>query len=385
MSQNTQPTIPQPPMATSFPSFPLLPKELRLTIWNLALEPRIVELCFEVFDEEDEEGNENSAQYDEPANENPSIVQKDNGVKENQDEDDDENADEDEGRDKNQQNEADSLEFDDNILTATDNTDSISETPDPTYSRALGPGQFYSPSPLPSLLHVNSEARSVALAAALKGFPVPSNQEDVYYNPEIDILYFPAGCWQEDIMGFEQAVSQEVKRKIRRIALEENLMWMSYWEEGTVNGQITIGQFKNVKEFIFAMRELTQCGCCISFDGPESGLVEFVDIHIESEIEEVDAAAEAEPDSEVEMNRANDELRRQREREALGLGVVEDYQAPESKAKTEKKPGKFAYTKKYVDRLKEEFLIIKESHPDWNVPEARIVRLMRDGEFAGDP
>lgn len=45
-------------MATSFPSFPLLPKELRLAIWKLALEPRIVELCFEVADEEDKKGNE---------------------------------------------------------------------------------------------------------------------------------------------------------------------------------------------------------------------------------------------------------------------------------------------------------------------------------------
>lgn len=69
---------------------------------------------------------------------------------------------------------------------------------------------------------MNSEARSVALAAALKGFPVPANQEDVYYNPEIDILYFPAGCWQEDITGFEQAISGDVKGSIKRIALGES-------------------------------------------------------------------------------------------------------------------------------------------------------------------
>jgi len=104
----------------------------------------------------------------------------------------------------------------------TDNTSETSETSEPTYSRAFAPGQFYSPSPLPSLLRVNSEARSVALAAALKGFPVPANQEDVYYNPEIDILYFPAGCWQEDITGFEQAISGDVKGSIKRIALGES-------------------------------------------------------------------------------------------------------------------------------------------------------------------
>ena len=53
--------------------------------------------------------------------------------------------------------------------------------------------------------------------------------------------------------------------------------------------------------------------------------------------------------------------------------------------KAGKKAGKFAYTKRYVDRLKVEFLKIKYSLPDWNVPEARIVRLKRGGGFAGDP
>ncbi|PVH78653.1 hypothetical protein DL98DRAFT_516667 [Cadophora sp. DSE1049] len=248
-------------MATSFPSFPLLPKELRLAIWNLALEPRIVELCFDVLDQADEgagSGNEEEVegedQYEEPRNEQdgPFVVKEDNAVEENENEDedeeqakeksevkddshveidtrdvkddgDDENADVEEGRNSNRRHEDVSLDVANHDRdTAIDDVDNISETSEHTYSRALGSGQFYSPSPLPSLLRVNSEARSAALAAALNGLPVASNQEDVYYNPEIDILYFPAGCWQEDIMGFEQAISEEVKESIRRIALGES-------------------------------------------------------------------------------------------------------------------------------------------------------------------
>ncbi|KAK0099916.1 hypothetical protein ONS96_007864 [Cadophora gregata f. sp. sojae] len=381
-------------MATSFPSFPLLPKELRLTIWNLALVPRIVDLCFDALHEADENKNEKEDQDQkqpsdiEAGNEiaeqeedlkikqdSPWAARDDNGMKEDRDDQID-----DKDKDKDKQNEEGSLDLTTEGDTVNDGADDTSETSEPAYfPPPLGPGQFYSSSPLPSLLRVNSEARSVALAASLKGFPVPSNQQDVYYNPEIDILFFPAGCWQEDIIGFEQVVSEKVKGSIRRIALE-NLMWMSYWEDGTINGQITIEKFKNLKEFIFAMRELTQCGCCVSFDGPDRGLVEFVDIDTASEAEE----AEADADSEVEIDRVNDELRMKREGDALGLDV-EDGQTPETKIRKDKKAGKFAYTKRYVDRLKDEFLKIKESHPDWNIPEARIVRLKRDGEFAGDP
>ena len=173
----------------------------------------------------------------------------------------------------------------------------------------------------------------------------------------------------------------------------ENLVWTSSWEEGTANDQITIERFKNVKEFIFAVRKLTQCGCCISFDGPERGLVEFVDIDTNVDVKEtyaatkenVDADSETEADFEASMDRVNDELRRKRERDALGMSVAVDEQALETKEKKEQTAEKFAYTKRYVDRLKVEFLKIKDSHPDWNVPEARIVKLKRGGIFAGDP
>ena len=243
-------------MATSFPSFPLLPKELRLAIWNLALEPRIVELCFEVADKEDAEsygkeggvqnedlGNEEHAeeaekdgQHEEPeiGQDSDFVVEKDGGSKYHRDEEgshvkDDfrvetvtRDLDEDEGRKRNRRHEHVHLDIANAVREAgCEDVDNSSETSEPTYSRALAPGQFYSPSPLPSLLRVNGEARSVALAAALKGFPVPANKEDVCYNSEIDILYFPAGCWQENIMGFEQAISEEVKGSIRKIALGE--------------------------------------------------------------------------------------------------------------------------------------------------------------------
>ncbi|CZT46281.1 uncharacterized protein RSE6_06690 [Rhynchosporium secalis] len=148
-----------------------------------------------------------------------------------------------------------------------EDNDETSETP-----RILRPMQFYSPSPLPSRL-----------------------SQDVYYKPEIDTLFFPAWCWSSDILGFEERVGAEVMGRIRGIALE-NLMWMSYWPKGTVNRQITISQFKGLKEFIYTIGDLTQCGCCVEWDNPgkvvrwwvwgkatptikpERGMVEFAEI-----------------------------------------------------------------------------------------------------------
>lgn len=96
---------------------------------------------------------------------------------------------------------------------------------------------------------------------------------------------------------------------------------MSAWDNDTINDQITIREFKNVDELIFTTRDLEQCGCCISFGGPEEGEVEFVEIehgHGASSDPEVENDEE-DGDSEVEMNQRNEETRRRREREALGI------------------------------------------------------------------
>ncbi|KAH7321716.1 hypothetical protein BKA65DRAFT_540888 [Rhexocercosporidium sp. MPI-PUGE-AT-0058] len=366
-------------MTDLFPLFPLLPKELRLAIWNLALESRIVELCFQVWDEEWEtgDGNEDGSETEngelEHKRDDPPGVIKEAG-----------DVDEDEDEDQEAETEATNKENDnDNDNNSDGDSDSESETS----HTPLKPGHFYSPTALPSLLRVNSEARSVALAASLPGFPMSSNKEDeyVYYNPEIDILFFPAWCWQHDISGFEERVGKEVKGRIRRVALE-NLMWMSFWDEGTVNDQITISEFKNVKEFIFATRELTECGCCIDFGGPEVGLVEFVEIGDEDEDEKeatkvaeegsTPLVGEKDANSETEMNNSNDQVSLTREMKGLGV---------EGNGEEVDKRGKFDYTKGYMDRLVVEFQKIKEADEDWNVPEARFVRLKRGGEFARDP
>ncbi|KAH9215751.1 hypothetical protein DL95DRAFT_388375 [Leptodontidium sp. 2 PMI_412] len=372
----------QSTMADSFTLFPLLPKELRLAIWNLALEPRIVELCFyEDGRDGDENENEDGNEAEDLVNEGGDLsgVRKEGRDIENGTEHEDKDQ---EAGSQETNNENDNDDDNNSETTSDDSKSNTTHTPVPKR------GQFYSPSPLPALLRVNSEARSIAVAASLPGFPVESNKEDVYYNPEIDILYFPAWCWQHDVMGFEEVVGEEVKGRIRRVAVE-NLMWMSYWEDGTVNGQITISEFKGVKEFIFATRELTQCGCCIDFDGPERELVEFIEIGDEA-VEGVEAvvkkvepvvAAVKDADSEAELDKSNDRLRLGREMEALGV----EEQIPKSEVDEEKKSRDFDYTKRYLDRLAEEFQKIKEADEEWNVPKARFVRLMRGGQFAGDP
>lgn len=111
--------------------------------------------------------------------------------------------------------------------------DGAEDPPSPFLTK---PGYFYSPSPLPSLLRVNAEARSIALAASLPSFPVrmvegaesvdgdesvKAVKQDVFYNPEIDTLYFPAWCWPNDVLGFEVLVGERVKGAVRRIAVGE--------------------------------------------------------------------------------------------------------------------------------------------------------------------
>jgi len=103
----------------------------------------------------------------------------------------------------------------------------ICQKNDPGYDEVLDvtdtgpPADLYSPTPLPALLTVNRESRSVVIKASLPDFPTPDNAQRIFYNSEIDILYFPAWCWRRNISIFEEAVPDESKSRIKRIALGE--------------------------------------------------------------------------------------------------------------------------------------------------------------------
>ncbi|XMA12489.1 hypothetical protein WAI453_005280 [Rhynchosporium graminicola] len=137
-------------MTTSFPVFSLLPKEIRIVVWNLALQPALWNYP----------ENKSKALPIIDALEEPGKIAKEDKVEEDPQ---DEAKDPDHGdEDKSSSSVEDNDDDEDN--------DETSETP-----RILRPMQFYSPSPLPSRLSVSSEARSVALAGILKRFPTESN------------------------------------------------------------------------------------------------------------------------------------------------------------------------------------------------------------------
>lgn len=135
---------------------------------------------------------------------------------------------------------------------------------------------FYSPTPLPAVLSTSHESRNTALKYYPLSFPNSSNPPQIRYNPSVDILYFPAWCWQYNILAFEKATSREVKDSIQRVAIE-TLVWSWRWNDGTLNNQISISEFKNLKEILLVYRlpDARGCGCCYEFDKPEEGVASF--------------------------------------------------------------------------------------------------------------
>jgi len=178
---------------------------------------------------------------------------------------------------------------------------------------------FYSPTPLPAVLSTSHESRCIALQNYPLSFPTRSEPPQIRFNPSIDTLFFPAWCWRRNIRAFEKATPPAVKDSIQRIAIE-TLVWYGDWEDRTINNQIRISKFKNLKELVLVERlpDFTGCGCCHEFDGPEKGVVSF------------------------------------REQ---------------------------ALKEKWVNDCKREFKRIKESNPNWKEPEVRFVELLRDGEL----
>lgn len=215
------------PQNANFTLFPQLPKELRLKVWEFAChEPRIVEVCLPY-----------------PEHSRDWITAADPDADE--DEDDDENGDD--GDDS-----AESWE---------------GQKP------VADPNAFYSPSALPTILHVNQESRAIALRNYTSPFP------SIYFHPSVDMLYFPAWCFEYSIHDFEDSTPATLKHSIQRVALD-NLVWNASWSEGYINNQIKLSEFGNLREFWLVRRRPDKmgCGCCHDFDGPEEGEVQLVDM-----------------------------------------------------------------------------------------------------------
>ena len=129
-------------------------------------------------------------------------------------------------------------------------------------------------------------------------------------------------------------------------------MWMSDWGEETINDQITISQFQNVEELIMTIRNLERCGCCIQFGGPERGKVEFVVIKTGNDGENGHDFRSLE---------------------------VDRVRLPEESRASAKNT--YAFVKEYVRRINEHCKAIQMVTKGWHAPQARFVRLMRNGEL----
>jgi hypothetical protein len=185
---------------------------------------------------------------------------------------------------------------------------------------------FYSPTALP-ILQATHEARVIALEHYILSFPNGEQPAQIYFNPAVDLLYFPAWCFQYNVTHFETVTLPEIKDTIRRIAID-NLIWYSGWEDGTINNQIHIDVFKNLEEFLLVTREPDESGggCCHEFEGPEKGIPEFAELE--------DGSMDA---------------------------------------------GSKKYFEKGVEECEREFARIRLENPEWKSPKARFVRLKRDG------
>jgi hypothetical protein len=132
---------------------------------------------------------------------------------------------------------------------------------------------------LPPLLQVNSESREVALrhyplSLANPQFDRPAATR---INVAIDMLFFPAWCFEHCIDYFESTCTPEFKDSIRRLAFE-TLVWYSYSDSGYLNGQVEVDKMRHLEEVLMVERlpGPSGCGCCHEFDRPEHGLITFV-------------------------------------------------------------------------------------------------------------
>lgn len=140
---------------------------------------------------------------------------------------------------------------------------------------------FYSPTPLPSLMRcVNKESYYETLKVYKRSIPneLGGYPAKTWFNAEIDTLYFPSWCWEGGINAFDSASTQETKDSIKKLAMDylpHQYMWERV-QKGWINGQLNIGKFHGLDEYIAVQRNPDShgCGCCHEFNsGPEIGVV----------------------------------------------------------------------------------------------------------------
>jgi hypothetical protein len=308
----------------SFTPFPQLPVEIRLKIWEayINLHPRVVEVGTR--DDEDTNEGENDCENSKAGEAN----------------------DDDSKERKSSDGEVDS---------------SKSETGGKSIT-------FYSPTPLPEVLSINHEARTLALESYISSFANGSQSAYIIWNPAIDTIFLPAWCFEYNVENFMAGTSAHEKALIQKLAFETLVRYGS--EDGMINLYIHIDEFRNLKEILLVQREpdSTGCGCCHDFDGPEDGVASFRDC---DEWAEVGADVEQEEaergDSEIKNLGWSDITESASER----IAAVEGEEETEAEAPMRRPT--------MVEEAMEVLFEIHEQDPAYSVPVVREVDLLRDG------
>ncbi len=195
---------------------------------------------------------------------------------------------------------------------------------------------YYSPSPVPAILHACHESRVVGLKFFKFAFGngvgakdengVKKAEARIWFNALADTLYFPSWCWQNGIEPWEAGVGIHGRQQVQSVALDCT-MWYSpdlEDEPGSLNGRhIQVDSYGDLGELVWVERAGEKCGCCMEWDGEETGEVRF---------------------------------------EAIG---------------EEERRRKF-WVKVEMD-TREVFEDIRKRNGRWRVPELRFVKLLRDG------
>lgn len=243
---------------------------------------------------------------------------------------------------------------------------------------------FYSPTKVPVLLQpTNRECRSVALQHYTLSFPNLNGPHPgrIWFNSHLDALYFPAWCFQYDLLHFERGSSPETKNNIQKLA-REKLIWFSPpWYDGSINNDITISQFGGLEEYIFVLRDLASkgCICCLRIKGPEFGVPELKWAGSDEEILKVRRGTEKSNKEILDMRRDTEES--DEENLEMRADMGEDYdEILEMGGDMEEDYDEIREVRRHTEKVLLKIKARKEEKGEiWRVPRLKFAVLLRDG------
>ncbi|MCJ1248771.1 hypothetical protein MMC30_005990 [Trapelia coarctata] len=133
---------------------------------------------------------------------------------------------------------------------------------------------FTSSCAIPTLLHVNSEARGIALKHYELSFATGTFPPRIYFSFERDTLYFPEYVFDDggvaDITPFIMAISSSERARVRRVAVDVDRWFASndnsdyVDEESSMNGQVHVAALSGLQELCWVVLEPLPDGRCSS-------------------------------------------------------------------------------------------------------------------------